>query len=143
MLKINIFNQYDEEEHSYNQVINKVMKQAYKTVKMKKSAIINVVLINNDTIHLMNLQYRGIDRPTDVLSFENTDDLSEIGDVFISLDKVKEQSIAYEHSFDRELAFLSCHGFLHCIGYDHQNIEDEKIMFALQDQILNQTIYTR
>jgi len=142
MLKINFFNQYDEES-SYKQIIVKVMKQAYKTVKWKKAAIINVVLINNETIHLMNLQYREMDRPTDVLSFENTDDDTELGDVFISIDKVKEQSIAYEHSFERELAFLACHGFLHCIGYDHLNEEQEKEMFGLQNLILNQTAYLR
>ncbi|MDD3123756.1 MAG: rRNA maturation RNase YbeY [Candidatus Izemoplasmatales bacterium] len=142
MLKINVFNQYNDED-SYKQVITKVMKQAYKTLKMKKSSIINVILITNEAIHLMNLQYRSMDRPTDVLSFENNEDDLELGDVFISIDKVTEQANIYEHSFERELAFLSCHGFLHCVGYDHQSIEQEKEMFALQDEILDQTAFTR
>ena len=142
MLKINVFNQYNHDE-TYKQVISKVMKQAYKTLKMKKPSIINVILISNESIHLMNLQYRQIDRPTDVLSFENTEDEFELGDIFISIDKVIEQASMYEHSFERELAFLSCHGFLHCVGYDHQTIEQEKEMFALQDEILDQTAFTR
>ena len=66
-----------------------------------------------------------------------------MGDVFISIDKAREQSISYGHSFERELAFLTVHGFLHCNGYDHLNEADEKTMFCLQTIILDKCNLTR
>ncbi len=135
MLKINIFNNFDDSK-DYTKIIKKVLKQANKDLSIKKPKIINVILVTNEEIHDLNLKYRGIDRSTDVLSFDNQDDGKELGDIFISIDKAKEQAIAYGHSFERELAFLSCHGFLHCNGYDHQNTEEETSMFALQETIL-------
>ncbi|MGD9909385.1 MAG: rRNA maturation RNase YbeY [Candidatus Izemoplasmatales bacterium] len=142
MIKINFFNQYDDQK-IYLPVIKKVIKTAYAFLDIKETKTINVILVNNESIHEMNLYYRQIDRPTDVLSFENQDEEDELGDIFISIDKAKEQALEYGHSFDRELAFLSVHGFLHCNGYDHLTKEEEKEMFDLQDQILNLTSYTR
>ncbi|MBU0997407.1 MAG: rRNA maturation RNase YbeY [Firmicutes bacterium] len=135
MLKINIFNQYDDSKE-YHKIIKKVIKQAKKDLSIKESKIINVILVTNQEIHDMNLKYRHFDRPTDVLSFDNSDGGKELGDIFISIDKAKEQAIAYGHSLPRELGFLACHGFLHCNGYDHQNPEEEKAMFDLQESIL-------
>jgi probable rRNA maturation factor len=142
MLKINIFNQYNEDKE-YNKIINKILKQAYKFLKFKEKMIVNVVLVDNKAIKDMNKNYRNIDKETDVLSFENDGYTTEIGDIFISIDKVKEQATAYNHSFARELAFLSVHGFLHCLGYDHLNKEDELEMFSLQDEILEISKYRR
>lgn len=142
MIKINIFNQYDNEKE-YNKTIKKAIKTAYKYLKFNQKIIINVVLVNDEEIHTMNLNYRKIDRPTDVLSFENEDYTDEIGDIFISIDKTKEQALSYNHSFERELAFLSVHGFLHCLGYDHLNKEDEKEMFEIQDEILEISKFRR
>ena len=65
------------------------------------------------------------------------DDFRLLGDIYISLDKVKEQSELYGHSFLRELAFLSVHGLLHLLGYDHMKKEDEEVMFKKQDEILD------
>ena len=59
-----------------------------------------------------------------------------LGDIYISIDKAKEQSIQYQHSLDREICFLAVHGLLHLLGYDHMNKEDEKIMFEKQEMIL-------
>lgn len=142
MLKINFYNQYDEEK-IYLPIIKTVMKTAYNYLQIKEKKTINVILVNDEEIHRMNEYYRHIDRATDVLSFENDEEEDVLGDIFISVDKAKEQALSYGHSFERELAFLSCHGFLHCNGYDHLNIEEEKEMFALQDEILNQTSYKR
>ncbi|MFA7075751.1 MAG: rRNA maturation RNase YbeY [Candidatus Izemoplasmatales bacterium] len=142
MIKINIFNQYDNEKE-YNKTIKKAIKTAYKYLKFNQKIIINVVLVNDEEIHTMNLNYRKIDRPTDVLSFENEDYTDEIGDIFISIDKTKEQALSYNHSFERELAFLSVHGFLHCLGYDHLDKEDEKEMFEIQDEILEISKFRR
>lgn len=142
MIKINFFNQYDDQK-IYLPVIKKVIKTAYAALEIKETMTINVILVNNESIHEMNLYYRQIDRPTDVLSFENDEEEDVLGDIFISIDKAKEQALEYGHSFDRELAFLSVHGFLHCNGYDHLTKEEEKEMFDLQDQILKLTSYTR
>lgn len=143
MLKINLINQYDEETKNYKPTIKLVMNTAYRMLKIRKPKIINVILVNNEEIHRINLQYRHIDRPTDVISFENTDEGNELGDIFISIDKAREQAQEYGHSFERELGFLSCHGFLHCNGFDHLNETEEKEMFALQDQIMEKIHLSR
>ncbi len=142
MLKINIFNQYDEVK-DYKKIIKYILKKAYKTLNLKEKMVINIILVDNVKIQELNNEFRNLDKPTDVLSFANDSYDNEIGDVFISLDKTKEQAIAYGHSFARELAFLATHGFLHSLGYDHLNKADELEMFALQDEILENTIYRR
>ena len=143
MLKINLINQYDDSTSLYKKTIVKSLKMAAKEIDMIGRQIINIILVDNESIHKMNLDYRHKDYATDVISFENDDEINELGDVFISIDKAKEQALAYGHSFERELAFLSVHGFLHCCGYDHLNEEDESVMFNLQDVILNKCKITR
>jgi len=142
MLTINYVNEYDESE-DYFSVIEKVLTTAYEFLDLKEDKVISIILVNDATIHEMNSYYRHIDRATDVLSFENLDDEGELGDVFISIDKTNAQAKDYGHSFDRELAFLSVHGFLHCNGYDHLNEEEEKEMFSLQDEILKKAMFER
>ena len=104
----------------------------------------NIIIINNEEIHKINKEYRGIDRPTDVISFALEDDDTFIemdqrilGDIYISIDKAIEQANEYGHSLLRELCFLSIHGLLHLLGYDHMKEEDEKVMFELQERILD------
>ena len=105
----------------------------------------NVIIINNEEIHKINKEYRGIDRPTDVISFALEDykdikyenDYRVLGDIYISIDKVREQAKEYGHSEKRELAFLAVHGLLHLLGYDHMEKEDEKVMFSKQELILD------
>jgi len=110
---------------------------------MKIDASFSVVIIDNERIHEINKEYRGIDRPTDVISFaleENEEyEVKErlLGDIYISIDKVYEQAKEYNHSVKRELFFLVTHGFLHLLGYDHMNEKDEKEMFSLQEEILD------
>jgi len=142
MLRINYVNEFDQ-KRSYFRVIKHILKKAYKQLDIFDSMIVNVVLVNDATIREMNKQYRSIDIPTDVLSFENQDGLSEIGDIIISVDKAREQAKSYGHSFERELAFLSLHGFLHCLGYDHLVPEDEQEMNSLQDEIIDNSKYKR
>ena len=110
---------------------------------MKIDASFSVIIIDNKKIHEINKEYRGIDRPTDVISFALEEDenyeIKErlLGDIYISIDKVYEQAKEYNHSVRRELFFLVTHGFLHLLGYDHMNKEDEKEMFELQEKILD------
>ena len=111
--------------------------------KLNVKGIFSVVFIDDDLMHEMNLKYRGIDRTTDVLSFVLNDSINDfkeeinvLGDIFVSIPKMKEQALEYGHSEKRELSFLCIHGLLHLLGYDHMEKEDEKIMFGLQEEIL-------
>jgi probable rRNA maturation factor len=111
---------------------------------VRDSREFNIIFVSNEEIQQINRDYRGIDRVTDVISFALLDnDLSnynaerELGDIFICVDRAKEQASEYGHSIEREIGFLSVHGYLHLCGYDHMNPEDEKVMFAKQDEILN------
>lgn len=119
---------------------------------------VNVVLTDNEGIHEMNRETRGIDRPTDVLSFPNVDferegvfDIDEdseadyfdpdtgeliLGDIMISVDKVEEQAKSYGHNTRREFAFLVAHSMLHLCGYDHMEESDAKVMEQKQEEIL-------
>lgn len=123
-------------------------------------AEVNLTLTDNDGIWAINKEHRQIDRPTDVLSFpmlsyetpgdfsfleaENEDDFNPdtgealLGDIVISVDKVKEQAAAYGHSEEREFAFLITHSMLHLFGYDHIEPEDAKVMEEKQRQILEE-----
>ncbi len=119
-----------------------------------------VTFVSNERSHELNLLYRETDRPTDVISLEykpesnlsfDEDDLKEnpdlaqmlaefdsyIGELFISVDKAREQAEEYGHSFEREMGFLAVHGFLHINGYDHYTPQEEEEMFSLQEEILN------
>ncbi|RYG74728.1 rRNA maturation RNase YbeY [Lentibacillus lipolyticus] len=113
-------------------------------------AELSVIFVNNREIREINRNYRQQDRPTDVISFamqEKSDDEADIlgedlplvlGDIVISVDKAKEQAEEYGHSLERELGFLTIHGFLHLLGYDHMNQQDEEAMFRKQDLILGE-----
>ena len=104
---------------------------------------VSVTLVDNERIHELNLEHRGIDRPTDVLSFpmfdEDFDDgeLCVLGDIVISLEQAEKQAEEYGHSFERETAFLTVHSMLHLLGYDHEEGKAaESEMFAKQEEIL-------
>lgn len=111
---------------------------------VRDSREFNIIFVSNDEIQQINRDYRGLDKVTDVISFALMDnDLSnynaedELGDVFICVDRAKEQAVEYGHSLEREIGFLAVHGYLHLCGYDHMSEKDEKVMFAKQDEILN------
>ncbi len=110
----------------------------------------NVILVDNHYIHELNKNYRHIDRETDVITFaledNETVDFDQyrlLGDIYISVDKAREQSKEYQHSFQREICFLAVHGFLHLLGYDHMTLEEEKTMFSKQELILNEAGITK
>ena len=107
--------------------------------------------INKEEIHDINRDYRGKDVPTDGISFALNDEMEDevhiigledefnsIGDIIICVDIAREQAQEYNHSFNREIGFLAVHGFLHLLGYDHMNEEDEKEMFDKQEAILEE-----
>ncbi len=110
-----------------------------------KNVLFNVIIVNNEDIHKINKEYRNVDRPTDVISFALEDNkdvdvpgLRVLGDIYISYDKVIEQALEYGHSEKREICFLSIHGLLHLLGYNHEKLDDEKKMFSLQKELLEE-----
>lgn len=127
-----------------------LMKQAQDKVGFKDDVCLSVIFVDADSIHEINRTYRNIDRPTDVISFALLDceDLlageeSELGDIFINVEAVVDQAKDYQHTYRREVCFLFTHGLLHLLGYDHMNEEDEKKMFALQDEIIDPIVKKR
>ena len=103
---------------------------------------VSVTLTNNEYIHTLNKEYRGIDRPTDVLSFALNESeepemvdgpaVNVLGDLIISVERAEEQAADYGHSLRREVAFLTVHGMLHLLGYDHMEDEEREEMEAEQ-----------
>ena len=144
MNKIEIFNETSETVEEIED-IRKVIDIGIKKLSLENLEF-NIIFVDNDYIQVLNRDYRNIDRPTDVISFALEDNEFDVklenrilGDIYISLDKTKSQALEYNHSFKREICFLAVHGFLHLLGYDHMNIEEEKIMFSLQEEILNES----
>lgn len=143
MKNIGIFNETQEKVENL-EILEPLLTYALE-VENVDNLEFNVIIINNEEIHKINKEYRGIDRPTDVISFalEDYKDIKYennyrvLGDIYISIDKVKEQAKEYGHSEKRELAFLAVHGLLHLLGYDHMEKEDEKVMFSKQELILD------
>lgn len=144
MNKVEIFNTTTEEIKELDE-IKKLMTFACEYQKLD-NVTFNIIIVDNEEIHKINKEYRNIDRPTDVITFALEDEKDMIldeefgrllGDIYISIDKCHSQAEEYGHSFLRELAFLSVHGFLHLQGYDHMEKQDEEVMFKLQDDILN------
>lgn len=141
-MKINLFNENNLLTNiDYNKIINDIVLLFNNEFNNDKE--VSVIFVTTDEIHEMNKQYRNIDRPTDVLSFEEKDEEDYLGEIFICEDKVYEQALSYNHSNEREFAFLLTHGLLHLLGYDHMNKDDEIVMFNKQDELLNKTIYRR
>ena len=137
---INLYNNLEEEiKFDYEGIINTFEKG------LEEEKEVSLILVSLEEIHRMNKEYRGLDRPTDVISFEETDEEDEnyLGDIFICIDKVYEQAKNYEHSNEREFAFLLLHGILHLSGYDHIEKEDEIVMFKKQDELLEKLGFRR
>lgn len=111
---------------------------------LKVDGVFTITFIDDELMHEINLKYRGIDRTTDVISFAFNDqednfvsEINVLGDIFVSIPKMKAQALEYGHSEKRELSFLVIHGLLHLLGYDHMNPKDEKVMFGLQEEVLS------
>ena len=129
--------------------IEKILQFAAAEEGVADGAEVSVTIVNNEEIQKINKEYRGKDYPTDVISFALEEDGEGeveiigadmppvLGDIIISADKAREQAEEYGHSLMRELGFLTVHGFLHLLGYDHMTEEEEKEMFTKQKDILN------
>ena len=147
-MEITFINKTNQDMHAYEEFFQTIASSTEKELKLAKDLEISVTFVRSRTIHIINRDYRGIDRPTDVISFAIRDGLEDfipdeekdLGDLFINIDYARKQAREYGHSEKREIGFLFTHGLLHCLGYDHMNPTDEKKMFALQDRILDPII---
>ncbi len=143
-------NEYDEQFNEYESILFDLADYTIKLLSRRDNFSLEVNFIDNETIHQINKGYRHIDRPTDVISFAFLDEVEGevsinyddhqflLGEILISIDQAKIQAEEYGHSLHREICFLFVHGLLHLLGYDHQNEEEEKEMFGLQERILNE-----
>ena len=114
----------------------------------REDAEVSLVLVNNDYIQELNLEYRDCNQVTDVLSFALEEESEEsptviadeapelLGDIYISVERAAEQAVSYEHSFARELAYLALHGLLHLLGFDHQTPEATAAMREAEEKVL-------
>lgn len=149
-----------EFKKEYEKIIKDAVNFSLKIEKFDLDCEINIILTDNKEIQQINFEQRNINKATDVLSFpfvniingkveddEGDYDIDTntlmLGDMVISLERTKEQSIEYEHSFERELAFLTTHGIFHLLGYDHQTREEESVMQSKQEKVLTMMGLTR
>lgn len=136
-----------DEKVEYIEILNRVLTKCFEIEELNnKNLYINIVLTNPENIRKMNKEHRDIDKETDVLSFPmfEKEELYQInrtipdvlGDVVISVERVKEQAVEYGHSFERELAYMAVHGFYHLMGYDHMNEKDKELMRQKEENVL-------
>ena len=147
-----------EENKEYEEIIRKVLNKCFEEEKLEnKKLYVNVVLTDSKNIQSINKKHRGIDRPTDVLSFpmfekEEIDNMVKnaiwdyndiLGDMVISIEQVEKQAVEYGHSFERELSYMVVHSFYHLMGYDHIKEEDKVIMRPKEEFVLERLGITR
>ena len=137
-----------EENIEFEKHVKYIIEECFKEEKIdNKKLYINIVLTTPENIRQINKEQRNIDKETDVLSFPmfEQDEINQVpdeqfdvlGDIVISIEKVKEQSQEYGHSFERELSYMVVHGFYHLMGYDHMEEEDKVKMREREENILN------
>ena len=151
-----------DESKEYVDLINKVVKTCFEEENLTKTNMyLNIILTNPKKIKEINKKYRNIDKETDVLSFpmfekeeltqiislsnmkKNADIKEVLGDIIVSIERVKDQAEEYGHSFERELSYMIVHGFYHIMGYDHIVESDKLIMRQKEENILNKLNITR
>lgn len=139
-MEINFINQSSEDSwRAYGNHCEPLFNRTLEVLEKDDNVLVNIVLMDDVDIHQYNKDFRGIDRATDVLSFEDgevVDGVLNLGDILISVQHIESQAKEYGHSLKREFCFLMVHGFLHLYGYDHQTPEEEAVMLKLQKEIL-------
>ena len=150
ILTLDLIDETNEVSEEGQSLVESILQFAAKKENIQEGTELSVTFVDNKRIQEINKEYRHKDSATDVISFaleEMGEEEIEIigaemprmlGDIIISIERTKEQAEEYGHSFDRELGFLSLHGFLHLLGYDHMTEEDETVMFSRQKEILGE-----
>ena len=141
-------NQLTSEYDSLEETYGGLMEVTFDHLQVKKNYEVDVSLVDEETIHQINRDYRNVDRVTDVISFAFEDDDSALstingddiprmlGEIFVCVPRALEQAKEIGNTPERELCFLFVHGLLHLLGYDHMTKEEEEVMFPLQEKIL-------
>ena len=155
VLMIDILDETGQVTVEQQELVSKLLEFAAIQEEVKEGSEVSITFVDNERIHEINKEYRQKDAPTDVISFameemgegeieiKGSDEPVVLGDIIISIDRTKEQANEYGHSYERELGFLAVHGFLHLLGYDHMNEDDEKVMFSRQRELLEKYGLTR
>ena len=127
-------------------MLNKAINEAVRLSDGSEEAEVSLLLVDNQRIHALNLEYRGVDRPTDVLSFALQEESDEepdsefeddmLGDIVISAERAREQAGEYGHSFEREIVYLAVHGTLHLLGFDHEEEKDKEEMRSKEEAVM-------
>jgi len=144
---IEVINETNETKY-----VDEITEVLYKGLDIMKveNAYMSVVIVDNKKIHEINKTYRNVDRPTDVISFAFEDNegitpnnMRILGEIYLSVEKAKEQAKEFGHSEKREICYLSIHGLLHLLGYNHEEDEEKKVMRSLEEKILNECSIAR
>ena len=155
ILTIDVMDETDRVTDEQRKLVEDLLQYTAKQERVKEGSEVSVTFVDNSRIQEINKEYRQKDAATDVISFAmeemgegeveiiGSDEPALLGDIIISIDRMEEQAAEYGHSNTRELGFLAVHGFLHLLGYDHMNEEDEKVMFARQRELLDSYGLTR
>ncbi|MEE6130943.1 rRNA maturation RNase YbeY [Priestia aryabhattai] len=154
-LLIDFIDETNEIKNEQKETLEALLAVAAAKEGVEDGTEVSITFVNNERIQEINREYRDKDKPTDVISFA-LEEMGEgeieifgeemprvLGDIIISVPRTIEQAEEYGHSFMRELGFLTVHGFLHLLGYDHETAEDEKQMFTRQKDILDEYGLTR
>lgn len=139
----------ESERDRLQKFLERGISEAIRVAEGSEEAEVSLTLVDDSRIHELNREYRGVDRPTDVLSFalqEEAEDEPEImdfedeilGDIIISVERARVQAEEYGHSFERELVYLAVHGTLHLLGYNHEVEEDKVEMRRQEETVMNQ-----
>ena len=136
------------DENKVTEFTNFILKDEYGDDYYKNDYYLSLLIANDKIIKEINKEYRNKDSATDVISFaynetENVGPMNVMGDIIISIERVKEQAKEYGHSKEREFYYVLCHGILHLLGYDHIEKEDKKIMREREEKILKNFNYKR
>lgn len=137
---IEVYN--ETEDNVYLEDIKNILNLGLKKLDVK-NAFVSVVIVDKEEIHEINKTYRNVDRVTDVISFAFEDnkmiessDMRILGEIYLCIEKAKEQSVEYGHSEKREICYLSVHGLLHLLGYNHEVEDEKRIMRQKEEEIL-------
>lgn len=142
-MNLEVFNETEEDLEKDLEELKIFLNNVCKDEKLENGEF-NVIIVDKKKIQELNKEYRNIDKVTDVISFAleddeivKLDDYRMLGDIYICIERAREQAIEYGHSFKRELSFLAIHGLLHLLGYDHLTKEEEEVMFSKQEEVLS------
>lgn len=135
-----------EQREPLGAMLSRAIEEAIRLSDGPEEAEVSLMLVDDQRIHTLNLEYRGVDRPTDVLSFALQEELDDepdsefeddmLGDIIISAERAREQAKEYGHSLEREIVYLAVHGTLHLLGYDHEEEQDKQEMRSKEEEVM-------